>query len=514
MTANAKPPTAPTAKPAATSATKPDNLSGCTDVPCKPTRKVTYVFKFTADKNLKLPYAWAVNGVAGNAFKNKPSRTRHGEKIELRVQAGDTVTLYLNSDAHPDYRKQPVYAVTPSERDVVVTITEKAGKHSDPDTPKLQPKPKQPDASKAAATSSATSVSVPAAPAPATPATAAPAAKAVKAEFDEYTAPLTGDIWMKVSHKYSEAEALALTPYGTAAEVRDAVKRIYAGLTSTSLTVNLPATAEQAKRKVTAVFSDAGNPTQNITSFALFTDGLPRVHPAAFAAMFTAALESNVSRLEVSSNWRPLMGSISHRAGLGLDVTDLDDVSLNKTELLNKTANKNDNDGVTAEEHRLFKEYQAADQAADAATEAASRAGKELGAATAGLNKAKAALAAAKTPEAKAAAEAVVAERAEAVRLAKGARDEASEASKMAAAKLNEPKAAWEKQNSANEPEKVKIYRARLMKCRCVSQVFDPWFMDDAAQDKVAPTPNHLKGGNEFAHRHHLHITVSEPKIL
>jgi hypothetical protein len=38
--------------------------------------------------------------------------------------------------------------------------------------------------------------------------------------------------------------------------------------------------------------------------------------------------------------------------------------------------------------------------------------------------------------------------------------------------------------------------------------------MDDAAQDKVAPTPNRLKDGNELAHRHHLHITVSEPKIL
>jgi len=478
-------------KPAAKSATKPNNLTGVTDVQVKPKRKVTYVFKFSADPKLKLPYAWAVNGVAGDAFKSRPGRINgSGAKIELSVQAGDTVTLFLNSDAHPGYRKQPVYAVTPNAQDIVVTITEKLGKHNDTDIPVLKAKPK------ASANPSATGKS------PAKP------------EADQYTASLTGDIWMKVSHKYSEAEVAALLPTDASPEVVAGVKRIYAGLSARSLTITVPAKGKEPKREVQAEFADADNPIDNITSFDLLKDGLPRVHPAAFAAMFTAALESNISTVKVSSNWRPLVGSIVHRAGLGLDMTAIDTVGLNRSELLSAQANKNEGDGVTADEHRLYKEYRKADDAKMAADTALEDAGKARTAAEAALGKARAALAAAKTPDAKAAAQKKVAARTEAMKLADEASDKAAMSAIEAIEQRAKAKVAWETEKSANEPDKVNTYRTRLMQCRCVTQVFDPWYLDSDTQDKAAPQHNAMKSGNERLHRHHLHITVAEPKIL
>lgn len=54
-------------------------------------------------------------------------------KIKIYVSSGERVELFLNSDAHPLYRHNPVYRVTPNECDVLVNVTEKAGKNSDTD---------------------------------------------------------------------------------------------------------------------------------------------------------------------------------------------------------------------------------------------------------------------------------------------------------------------------------------------------------------------------------------------
>jgi hypothetical protein len=74
--------------------------------------------------------------------------------------------------------------------------------------------------------------------------------------------------------------------------------------------------------------------------------------------------------------------------------------------------------------------------------------------------------------------------------------------------------AAWNAERDKNEPEGVRLFRGSLMKCRCVAQLFDPWFMDDNNLDNTRGKPNMQKTGNETLHAHHLHITVSEPKIL
>lgn len=94
---------------------------------------------------------------------------------------------------------------------------------------------------------------------------------------------------------------------------------------------------------------------------------------------------------------------------------------------------------------------------------------------------------------------------------------------KAANTKANTANSAWNQERDKNEPAKVKGYRASLLRCECVKQLYDPWYMEDDTQDKNAPTPNEQRPkpnrkkdtelSNEELHANHLHITVHEPKI-
>lgn len=339
-------------KPASESCTTPENLTGVTDAPCKPLREVTYVFQCTTAAKVNLAYAVAVDGqvleayaagmgrvASGQTEDKKRNITRTPGSFSVKVQAGSQVALYLNSDARPGRRKNLVYAVTPQARNVIVYITEKKGRHSDSDTPVLK-------------------------------------APAADAKLDEYTAPLTGDIWMKVSHKFSADEVQSYMPAGTAPEVVTAVKSIYSGLKEAKLSLTLPAKGDQPARSVQVDFEDADNPKENITQFSLLSDGLPRVHPAGYAAMFNAALETGVTKLRVTSNWRPSLGSIAHREGLGLDVSRLDALRLNREELREGKGAGKDTANVSDKETELYQEYMRADGANENA-KASAKAAKE-----------------------------------------------------------------------------------------------------------------------------------------
>ena len=302
------------------SQTRPQN-EGRTDVPVAVTRKVTYILK-TGASNLSMPYAVAVDGVVQKAYRDKPARVSGASgKIVVQAAPGAKVTLYLNSDAHPSHRKEPVYLVTPAAHDVEVKITEKTGKHSDADTPTL-------------VTSNAAK------------------------KLDSYTAPLTGDIWMKISHKYAASEVDALVPAGTGAEVKTAVQSIYNVLAKAELTLTVAATATKPATQVVMTFADSNNPKENITAYGLLKDGLTRVHPGGFAALLNAAIAAGVTKLTMSSAWRPILGSIAHRAGLGLDVNYVGDTRMNREEL--RKAGAVDTSNVSAEEKRLLKEFEAA----------------------------------------------------------------------------------------------------------------------------------------------------------
>ena len=455
--------------PVANTQTKSNNQGGLTSVTVTPPRKITYAFKATSSNNLSIPYAVAVDGRVLAAHASKPARVSgSGGTFTVTAQQGQRVSLYLNSDAHPQFRQQPVYAVIAGERDVVVTVTEKAGKHADADTPV-----KKVDAD----------------------------SKAEAAKTSEtYVAPLTGDIWMRVSHKYTAAEVEARLPEGTSEAVKQAVKSIYAGLASATLTVTEPVRPGQSARTVTVAFTDSNNPRANITAYDLLADGLPRVHPGGYAALLTAALDNGIASLTVSSCWRPMLGSIAHRAGLGLDVSVVGGTKMNREELRrafegnssSKQGNRNDGDNVTDAEVRAFGEYETAIVAQKHAEAEANTAAQSLAAANKAGDVGAVKMAEERLTKAKAA-------RLDAISTQRDTRD------------------AWNSARNAGEPAHARFFRTSLLQCACVRQLFDPWFMDDNARDSAAPTPNMQRGpegSNERLHAHHLHITVDDPKIL
>jgi hypothetical protein len=471
-------------QPAYSGTTNANNVANVTTVPTTPKRKVTYVLKATTSSNLSMPYAVSVNGKALAAYDKKPARVSgSGGKITVTADAGAKVALYLNSDAHPSYRTQPVYEVTPNDRDVLVTITEKPGKHADKDTPALKAGSKPKDGA-----------------APSTPAGSSGSAKTATGDIDEYTAVLTGDIWMKVSHKYTAAEVDALMPAGTSAEVIAAIKSIYNGLRSETLNVSIPAQGGKAASTLAVKFEDSSNPKNNINNYTLLGDGLTRVHPAGYAALFSSAIEDSVDKLVLSSCWRPMLGSIAHRAGLGLDVEYVGKTLLNRQELRRAFLGKkpsgkgdgDDTDNVSDAEVTAFGEFEDAD-AAYTKSQAELVAARNASAAAKKTNDpAKIATALANEKAARAAADAAAVEQAAAQK-------------------------AWNDERNAAEPTSVRRFRERLLKCTCVRQLFDPWFMDGNTHDKTDPVPNLQRGketSNERLHAHHLHVTVDEPKIL
>jgi hypothetical protein len=453
-------------KPDLVGTTKPNNETGVTDVKTVAQRKVTYLFKATSSANLSIPYAAAVNGKALAAYATIPARVSGANgKIVLTVDEGSKVTLYLNSDAAAAWRANPLYAVTVGERDVLVKVTEKPGLLKDADTPVLK--------------------------------AVDPAAKAPPM-VDEYAAPLTGAIWMKASHVYTAAEVDAYMPAGTSAEVLAAVKSIYSGLSKKSLSIAVPAKADKPAFTLAVDFQDEpnSNPNKNIPGFNVLTDGLPRAHPAGYAALFNAAVENSITALTLTSCWRPLLGSIAHRAGLGLDVNHVGKFKINRQEVrANQKSGKGngrDDDNVSDAEVKAFKEYETAIVADKSAKAELVRTTKELDAAK-------------KTGDAVKVAAAQKAESASAA------------AANDAAKALLATNRTWNEERDIAEPVSVPLFRASLLKCACVRQLFDPWFMDENTLDKSPPAPNLQRGAstsNERLHAHHLHITVADPKIL
>ena len=428
------------------------------------TRKVTYVFDAKV-ASLRIPHAVAVNGVVQIEFAQKAHRLdeKSGE-ITVAAAPGDQVSLFLNSDAQPAWRKQPVYAVTVGNRDVVVTITEKLKKHTDTDSPILTRD-------------------------------ADPTVEAAKTA-DTYRAHLTGDIWMKVSHKYTPAEVQSRLPAGTSAVVEAAVTSIYQGLSSARLTISEPGTAGMPSRMLAVSFSDSDNPNHNINNYKLLADGLPRVHPAGYAALFTAALENSITAITLSSCWRPMLGSIVHRIGLGLDVSVLGGTVLNRQELRKafsgnapgRHGNHDDQDNVTDAEVTAFGEYEEAikvDKAAEKdalqAREALKNANKQT--TQFPITDAKAKLA---TAEAVAGA---------------------------ANTDMKNKETAWNNARDKGEPSHTRLFRVSLLKCSCIGQLFDPWFMSSNTHSGKTVSNKQLNE-LEKLHAHHLHITVDDPKVL
>jgi hypothetical protein len=434
-------------KPAAVSKTKIDNEI-VADVPLVQRRRVTYVFNAVTSDSLSIPYAVSVNGVVPVMFRDKPKRVAgSGGKIEVNVPLGARVAIFLNSDAHPDYRKFPVYLVVVGDHDVLVHIDEKPGKHQDSDA----------------------------------------LAKITDAKVDRevYRGYLTGDTWMKVSHKYVSGEVDGLMPDNTRSEVVEAVKQIFNVLEKPNLEINTTL-QKLGKRKLRVEFLDGENPRENINSgYSLLGEGLTRAHPAGYAAIFNSALETGVDRLVLTSAWRPMKGTISHRAGLGLDVNFVGTIRLNRQELQMK--NVIDTPNVSDEEKRLFSEFKSLREAQEKAKDQLNKANNKIK---------------------------YISENDEELLAAKQAQKKAHADYTSLDEKRKNAEVAWNNERDKNEPAEIRNFRSSLMRCRVISQILDPWFMDYNTSDQINGVPNLQVTKDERTHAHHLHITVKDSKIL
>lgn len=446
----------------------------CVDCSLPTMRRVTYLFKTglwektpqwdkasESEKSLKIPYAHAVNGKVDAAYAKQAFILNANEPKEFFVEPGQTISLYLNSDAKPGYRQYPVFKITPNAHDVEMIIEEKHGKLGDKETLDTPVETKEVIAKNGS-----------------------------KRKVDVYRTTLSGDIWLKVSHKYTADEAKALIAPETAPEVRDAVLKLYDGSQQGKMQVSLK-DAQGETKSLSVEFADPTNPKLHITTFDLYKDGLPRVHPQAWVAVIAAGFKAGVKEVKTSSAWRPQEGSILHRTGLGLDVNYLDNTRLNRGELIKDGP---DTDNVTEEEKRLYKEKCDADLAD---TQAQAKVNE--------LKKEQDALKARKAKEPNKVSPIQEKDIEDKLKAANEKKTDTAEKKK----KANE---AWNTERNKHEPAKVKDFRAALKHQKGVSNLFDPWFMNADVQHK-SDLPNEYKTGNEKLHRHHLHITIDDPAL-
>lgn len=418
---------------------------------------VRYEFDTSAtNADLALRYLVVIDGSVVITDGGKPrSLSGQNRTIQACVNPGSKVELILNSDVHPDFRRHRVYAVQTGTNDVRVKITERCGHQQE----------------------------------------AATLVKTGQAECDApgravdlYQGWLTGDIWQTISNRYTEAEADAMLPADTDATVRDAICRIYRGLPSNELVVNFPASDTAGKLQLRVRFDEPGNVRANTSLCPLLTEVLPRVHPRAFAAMLSEAHASEVTQLRITSGWRPMLGSIVHRAGLGLDINYVESatqhVSINRVSLLNRAKRSSDN--VSEQEPALYDAYE--------------RAIKEKEVSEIAHGRALASLNANRDPNEK--------ERFQ-------ASEEAADVRKRAAKSAAEStKRAWIEERDSNEKSLIRTLRGKLGHNKSVTQVLDPWYMNLNTQSGTQATPNEFRNTTEKIHKDHLHITILDAKIL
>lgn len=430
-----------------------------TTVAIGPKRTVTYHIDTSASKaDLALRYRIIVNGRVLPTNGDKPAAlTAANRKIMVAVDSGSKVGLYLNSDVHPDFRRSPVYTVLVGTSDVEVFITEKLGRGE---------------------RNLCGSVGAP-----------SQRRTAAGAVVDVYRAFLTGDTWALISNCYSADEADAMLPADCTPTIRAAVLEIYTGLRALELVVRFPASEGQPRHTMRVRFDAAQNVQENTTRLNQLSDVLCRAHPRAYAALLAEAYAVGITEMRVTSGWRPMLGSIAHRAGLGLDINYAESgttrVYINRAALTNTRLQPTEN--VSARERTLYVEYEQA-----------------------------------KAEDARAQQELKLAERLQSTNFdnkndIEHAADNLREAharNVLTNGKLMATKRAWGAERDRNESSLISALRGKLHRNASIDQVLDPWYIDINTRSSAPPMPNEQLNANEKTHNNHLHITVGEPKIL
>lgn len=353
------------------------------------------------------------------------------------VRSGKAFGLLLGVDTKAKYRKHQLFQITPKEHDVVVNVFETYGKHSDGETPTLK-ETREEDGKK----------------------------------VDYYEAKLTGDIWKKFSHPYTSADVDETLDVKLPAEATQSIKDIYDGkLQGSNGHYSIEANVGGGQKIKFTWAGGTENAQHNISHLDIKTELLNRVQPNTYGALLKAAIEAKVDEVTITSGWRPMLGSMVHRLGLGLDVTYIKHDG--KSNHMNRQYGRA-NENLSQDEKDAYKDVAEKEKA----------------------------LAAAKK--------------------AKKSKKEIKDIADDLAAAQNKLKDAIEAAPATTEPKPIKDFRSTLLGLSKVSQVLDPWYMDKNTGDGIAPevsalghdpTRSQSDRALEKLHGNHLHITVTDAEF-
>ncbi|WP_395403491.1 hypothetical protein ACHMW6_32965 [Pseudoduganella sp. UC29_106] len=382
---------------------------------------ICYQFKTETQNDLALPYAVTIDGKVLTEHARRPKVLGADRKIKLSVPTGSEVSLFLNSDSYPRFRNQPVFAVKAGYDDVLVNIKEQYGRlgHVKP----VLSAPLYCESGNGKRT-------------------------------ETYDAQLTGDIWATISHKYTREEADSILPRSLLPAIRSSILEIYTGLDQPSMLIEIIAQGDKSAKTMQIIWA-AGfdeNVRKNTSYCPLLSEVLPRTHPLAYASLLAEAYQAGVTKLSLSSGWRPMFGSIVHRSGRGLDVNIIgDDMQEFKMKRTHAFASVNKETGKARSDPPASN----------------SSNGKQ-------------------TTDSKVPGS-----------IASGA-----------------TKDLRTRKQDGKEPEVMQRLRDNLHSNNAIDQIFDPWFMDVNTHDKVTPQPNMQRTQIETKHSDHLHITISDECLL
>lgn len=355
-------------------------------------------------------------------------------QIQLsNLPPGITVATCIGRDSKSTFRRYPLWPITTGDNDIVLDIYEAYGQNVLNDTVSEPESQDQGPDGQACTT-------------------------------DYRLAQLSGNIWLRSTHPFTAADVDALSLEHVTPAMKAALKKIYAAdflAQGSDFALDVPK-EEGGATKVRLHWPASANEncTHNISGINLRADVPARVHPAAYATAVRAAFDANVTRIDLSSSWRPMLGSMGHRNGLALDMNYLQGekgLSLNRDGLTNGKQRET----ISQEEQDAYKNMEEAH--------------KEL-------------LAAQKNGD-----------------------DNRIDAARKADSSA---KVMWRRAVEKNQPPMLDSFRKSLLGAKpLVTQVLDPWYLERNNSDDQPPEPNEQKDELEQLHRHHLHITIQDREL-
>ncbi|MCA8353339.1 hypothetical protein [Burkholderia cepacia] len=257
-----------------------------------------------------------------------------GRTVAVRVNAGDRIGIQLGADTKPMFRRQVLYEIVADSGVNIVKISERRGK--------VDLNAWNDDA------------------------VGKHAFKVAPDKAGQWQGQLWGDTWALFSPKYTALEAASiLEDVGASDEWIALISRVYeddlddagelqyAQLRGT-LTGVKRLRIEMVPDDPTTIFWEASafnNCRENIRGVYMSADPpatvplieyIGRASPLCYYAAFKAAVDARIDEVHLSSGWRPMIGSVLHRVGVGLDVNYLLDDGLKMDRVAMSSQNAQD----------------------------------------------------------------------------------------------------------------------------------------------------------------------------